>query len=219
MLILPEQILLLILDEEKGKISEHSAPLFRFALSSAMLAELVLQGKVALDEKKKLCPADLEPIQDDMLNEVLGWISSAPRPRKVNYWINYLARNSKAIRQGLLDRLVKQNILLREDKRYQLWIPNNAFPQSDASAKYWVKLQLRQGLLTNQFPDDRGIMLLVIMNACHLLDFIFTRDEIKKARKGIEQIIQSNELTPALRASIQEINTATAAVASVILNS
>jgi hypothetical protein len=102
--------------------------------------------------------------------------------------------------------------LNQEEKRFLWVIPYMVFPQQDASAKYWIKQHLRAVVLAGEIADAHSILVLSLVRAAGLLDFVFTRDEVKAARKRIEAITSDTILDPEVRGAVEEINAAVTAL-------
>ena len=91
-LYLHEQMLLLVLRDKEGTV-ESKAGMYRIALGGAILSELLLEGRIAIDEdKKKLVTLVSDaPIGDPILDEALTKVATANRRRRASAWVSSLA--------------------------------------------------------------------------------------------------------------------------------
>jgi len=208
-----EELFLLALNDQKGEVSGSVVTRIGFGLSGAILSELVLAGKIGLDEKKHLVVINSDPTSDDLLDEALAKIVESSRQRKTSFWINRLNDSVKKLQRRVGMRLVDQGILKLEEKRYLWVIPYEAFPQVDASAKYWVKQSLRQVVLAGEKAESHTVALLGLVRASEMLEFVFTRDELKTARKKIDQLTIDDEIGIGIRDAIEAIEAAAVAAA------
>jgi Golgi phosphoprotein 3 len=219
MLTLPQELYLLALHEEKGRVPGSVSMALHYGLGGAVLAELVLRGKVGLDEKKKMVVLDDGMLgEDDLLNEALERIIASTKPRKVSHWVSVFSDEIKKLEKRLSNRLVELSILRKEEKRFLGVISYEVYPQhpqntgaGNASAKYWIKQHLRSVALAGDptsKPDERVLALLSLAKACDLLSFVFTRDELKAARRKIEELTRGELIGEAVKEAIDSIMTA-----------
>jgi hypothetical protein len=155
-----------------------------------VLAELVLLGKVKLDGHKKVVVVDAMSTGDDLLNEGLEKIRASERPRKTAHWVEDLSSIHKLAKR-MARKLTEKGILYKEERRYLGVIPYEAYPEQDGSAKYWIKYYLRAVVLAGGKPEERTVALLSLVKACEMLDLVFTRGEMKLARRKIEGLIKN----------------------------
>jgi hypothetical protein len=215
-LTITEEIFLLAL-YEKGSIPNAAAVPLRFALGGAVLADLLAAGKIRLDEHQKVLLLDETPGDDPILNEIIEMMQASHHPRKVAYWIDAIIQKPKRFLKRLGEGLVKKGVLNQAEKRFLWVIPYVVFPQQDASAKYWIKQHLRAVVLAGEIADTHALMVLDLIRAGGLLDFVFTRDELKAARKRIASYtgdgVAAGGLAQEISEPMAEINAAVTALA------
>lgn len=199
-----EELFLLTIDDEDGALLPGAAPKVAFGISGALLAELALRGRVNIGENHRLELKYAAPVGDDLLDETLEFIQAAEQPRKVGYWVRHLSSDPKRTRQRLIERLVAAGVL-QQDENHLLWAAQS---EGDAPAKYALKLRLRQALLTDCEPTARDLALLSLAKGSKLLNLIFTKDERKKARRRIYELLVEKALKDHLAQTLQEIEMA-----------
>lgn len=179
---LTEELLLLSLNDEKGTVVFAASTGLPFGLAGAVLMELAVREKIKVDGKK-LVVIDSGNTGDAILDECLGLLRGALKPRTVQSWISKLG-DRKSIRRGYLDRLVEKRILRREEHRV-LWVfPATRFPTSNPLEELEVRRRLRNAALTATAPDLQTLLLVSLVQACDLFGELFPdRDERKKAKK------------------------------------
>jgi Golgi phosphoprotein 3 len=211
MLNLPEELFLLSISDDKGTVHSSAKDILGYGLAGALLADLALEGKLVLDEKKRLVVLDATPTGDSILDEALERIQDSPKKKNAQYWVDALSGKIKKFQKRMAEKLVEKGIVAVEERRLLWIIPYEAYPQQDASAKYWIKQSLRTLVLAGEKPEAHTLALLSLVKACRLLDFIFTRDERKAARKYIDQLLKSEVFGPAVTQVIEDIESAASA--------
>jgi len=204
-----EELLLIAIDDDKGTVASSVSGHLPYGLAGALLAELALQEKIYID-KGRLVLADTSQSGNDIEAEALQIIAASKKPRKVQHWINSLGSTKYARR--VAERLAEKGLVTIEERRILWIIPYDAYPQQDASAKYWVKQRLRSVALGGVAPSARDVTLLSLVKSCDMLGLVFTRDERKTARKEIDELVKREPFGDALRTTLEEIDSAAAAV-------
>ncbi len=209
MLTLAEELFLICLDEDQGGIVDCAAPSLRAGLPGALLAELVLCGKIRLDSKERVLVPDGEaPEEDENLNTTLAEIRQSDRPRKLQHWIQAWVGDHKKIRKALISSLVQKGVLHPGENGYYQEPGEAGLVIRPATPKYAIKLRLRACVFTGQPADRQSITLLGLLRASRLLDLVFTRDEIEGARRRIRLLVISQADVQAARTALQRIETA-----------
>jgi golgi phosphoprotein 3 len=213
MLTLYEELFLLAFHEDKGKLIPTTTENLPVGLAGAILAELVLNGRLQVEENHRLVVLDASPIQDEILDAVLEKIQSSERPRKVSYWVNQLNEKPKKLFDQMEERLEAKGILLRDESNLISMPSQNELDGHNASARYWLKRRLRGLALTDQDVELRGLALLNLVQACDFIDLIFTKDERKIARRRIYELLVGTALSNGQAQAIEEIERAVEAQA------
>jgi hypothetical protein len=212
MLTLPQELYLLALHEEKGRVPAALSTSLHYGLGGAILAELILQSRVGLDDDRKAVVVNNSMFgEDDLLNEGLERIQASTRHHKARYWVSTFSDYIKKLEKRLAYQLVDQGVLLKEKKRFLGVVPYEAYPAQDASARFWIKQHLRSVVLGGEAPDAHTAALLSLVRACDLLGRAFTRDELKTARRQIETLTGGEVVGEAVQVVIQTIEAATMA--------
>src|SRR5215208_3544433 len=102
-LTLQEQFLLLCLSDETGKFEEGWVD---YGVNGAALAELLLRGRLRLDEKRRVVVEDSSSTGDELLDRALTRLGEAKRPAGLDRWVMGLYRGRPTARQALIDRLI-----------------------------------------------------------------------------------------------------------------
>jgi Golgi phosphoprotein 3 len=206
MLTLSEELFLLSLQEKKGAVKFNNTIELPYALAGALLFELFLAGKVRL-EGKKVAAVGRVLASTELLNEMLEKIS-AGQPKKIAHWVEVFGGKDRKLRKTVVDGLVVKGIL-KEEEKILLWvIPYTGYAEQDTSAKFALKQRLRGVVLGGQPAGERDTALLSLVLAGGLLDHLFTRDELRRAKKVVEDLVESDAVGQAVTETIEAINAA-----------
>lgn len=211
MFTLSEELFLMSLEDKKDGVKLLDSYKLPYALAGAILLELVLAGKIRL-EGKKVFPSDATPGANPLANELLEKIAASKKVRKIENWVSSFGEKDKKLRKGILTSLVSRGVLSEQEKRFLWIIPYTGYANQDASARFTLKQQLRAVVLGGTPLDEQSLALLSLVRAAGLEDHLFTRDEIKQARRRIEELTKSEAVGQAVVEAIQAVESASAAV-------
>lgn len=203
MLNLAEELFLLALNDNKGTAQKSSAGVLPYGLAGAMLADLALRGRIAVAGQKEVAVLDPTPTGDTVLDTALAEIATSTRARKAAAWVEALSH--KRFWRSVPESLVAKGVLREEEKRWLWVIPYAAYPQQDASAKYWLKQALRAIVLADQHPEPRQIALLSLVRACRMEPLLLTKDERKAGAKRIAALVADEPIGQAAAQTIAEV--------------
>jgi hypothetical protein len=210
---LAEELLLLALNEEKGTVLLRAQTALPYALSGALLIELVDAGLLRL-EGKTLLAAPGGTTRDEILDEVLAKVRSSKRTHSLRHWVLRLGRSGGKIKKKLLTRLVEKRILQREEQRL-LWIfPMQHFPEADSRPEFEIRRRIRSGILRGRTRDERSAALISLACACDLIGVVFEKEERRDAKKSAKEIAKSQPVGSAVAQTVAAIKTAAVIAAS-----
>jgi hypothetical protein len=215
MLNLSEKVFILSLNDENGAVQNSATIYLPYVIASALLADLVLLGKIHLDQEKQIFVEDPQLCGDPILDDALQSILKKDRSHGMAYWINHFSAKPQSIQELIVTGLVEKGVLTQEKKRLLWVIPTPLYPIQSASTKYAIKLQLRGVILAEENPDSRAVILLGLMDTCNMLDLIFTKDERKAAARKIKKLIDSEVASQVFQQAMNDIFLATAMAPSI----
>lgn len=205
---LVDELILLSIDEGNGRLVAPAKRSLPYVLAGAILEELALLGKVRVEENHRLVLVDPDPTGDPLLDEALDNLKSSEKPHKLPYWVETLTGRPKKMRQRMTQRLVEQGLVNEEDGHLSLVAPVADHPNQNASAKYWLKSRLREQVLACDTTELHDQALLGLLRASGLLFLVFTRDELKSARRRIHETRVSMALLDPHAQALEEIEEA-----------
>ena len=213
-LTLPEELLLMLLNEESGYFRQVPGWNLNCAVVGAALAELSLKGRIDTD-LESLILLDRTETGDPALDPLLKEIADEPRQRNAQYWVERLAPHAEAIIDLTLERLVALKIL--EHHEGDFWtLANDAWKSglfnesTGGDAPEFVRSRIGKVIFSNTIPDPRDVIIVCLVNTCDVLRFIFQIEEESEERielickmdvigQSIANAVAQNIAGPALR--------------------
>ncbi|WP_426957764.1 GOLPH3/VPS74 family protein [Muricoccus radiodurans] len=214
-LTMPEELLLLMLDDRTGRLNEQAGPASNYAIAGAVLAELALRNRIDTDARR-LFVTDRTPTGDALLDETLARIAAEPelparsddpewQPRNSRWWIETIGRDADAIREALFARLVAHGILRQEEGRF-LWIfPERRYPMISDKEEREVKARLMGVIFEDDIPEPRDSLLIGLVRAAGLLPLLLAPDTLDAAQPRIDQVANLEELSRSLGNAVRDI--------------
>ncbi len=209
---LHEELMLLALRDEKGTVAAHEQ--FDFVLGAALLAELLLAGRVRIDEvkknKKMVDLVDTKPTGDPLLDECLAKLKDAKRRAALKTWVQrfgHLKRLKHRTAEGLCDRGI-----LRADRDKVLWVFNRRiFPQVDPRPERALVARLRKAIFSSSRDlEPQTTVLVALAHQGRVLKNVFDKDDLKRRKDRLKQIAEGEALAKAAKEAIQAARAAVA---------
>lgn len=216
MLTLPEEILLLLLDDETGRFvgpgtGSHllspevgSGRLSRsYALAGAVLMELALRSRIDTDPER-LVLVSAEPTGEALLDRYLARLAEG-EPRSARAWVAELSQDGPAIEEAALDRLVERGILRRAEKRV-LWVFKvRRYPTVDGLEEREVRTRITELLEGEEIPSPHDVVLVCLADACSLFPGILGREEAERLALRIQRIRRLDLIGQAVGQSLEQL--------------
>ncbi|WP_376090599.1 GPP34 family phosphoprotein [Roseomonas sp. CCTCC AB2023176] len=214
-LTLPEELLLLMLDDKTGRLNEAAGPASNYAIAAAILAELALQDRVDSDPQRMFV-TNRSATGDSLLDSVLARMTAEPtdapqrgepaaQPHTSRWWIEVLARDADGYRDQLFARLVQRGILREEQGRF-LWIfPERRYPVISDKEEREVKARLMGVIFQDEIPEPRDALLIGLVRAAGLLPLLLAPDALDAAQPRIDAVANLEELSRSLGNAVRDI--------------
>ena len=205
MLRFPEELMLLILDDEDGKFARVPDRQLRYALAGGVLMDLALENRIDTD-LKQLMLVDATPLGDDLLDPTLADIAAAKETHDARFWVERTAlRSADDIRQAALDRLVGRGILERQEDRF-LWVfKSRRYPVIDDRLEREVKLRIMEILFSDEIPTPRDVVIIGLAHACNLFEQILSAREVEHIAPRIDEVRRLDLISQAMAQAISDI--------------
>lgn len=188
MLTLQEELMLLALDDNAGKIVEPAQRPLKLGLVSAVLTELTLSGKLRVDEAGHVTAASAAPAGDALMDEVLDRIRKTAPPRTAPAWLQTLPNSLRDVEARVVQKLVQRGAIQQKEERKFIFMKVTSFPQNNAGFEQNTRRRLRDVVINNAQPDDRSMALIGLVKMCNLVEAAFPYTEWNQARQRIDQL-------------------------------
>lgn len=206
---LHEEVLLLALKDDEGTIA--SGTMYHYAISAALMTELIMNKSVRIVEEKKKNFVELNEkssLKDDLLIECIEKISNAKRRATLQTWISRFS-GIKKLKQRTAESLCKKNILKMDEDKVLLIFNRTIYPEINPVPEKKIISRLEKAIFTDsENIDPRTVVLLSLANASGLLRANFDKKELKKRKDRIEQVIIGEMMGKATAEVIQAVQSA-----------
>lgn len=201
---IPEELVLLMLDDRTGRLHDSVGPGGDFALAGAVLAELSLARRIDSD-LRTLWVADATPTGDELLDGALARIAAEVAPRDSRHWIAVLGADAEDLREALFRRLVAKGVL-REEKGRFLWVfAERRYPAVSGEEEREVKARILGVLFHDDIPEARDALLIGLCRAASLFGTILAPAELERVQPRIAQVANLEELNRSLAEAVRVV--------------
>ena len=212
MLTFPEEVVLLLLDDEEGVFLPIGKNTLELALTGSVLMELAFADRLDTD-LERLMIVDRAPIGVPLLDRVLERIANDAETNDTKAWIETLSmEETAAIQEHALASLVGRGILRREEKRLfqetvkHLWVFRSPrYFMVDGKARHEIGTRFTDVLFSGEIPDPRDIALVCLADACGILRVLYKANEIDRIAPRIEQLRKMDLIGREMAGAIAEI--------------
>ena len=157
---LPEELVLMLLNEENGYFHQVPGWDLNCAMVGAVLAELSLRSRIDTD-MDSLFLLDRAQTDDPALDSILTDIADEPVQHNAQYWIERLAPQAESIIDSTLDRLVELKVLEHHEGGF--WTLASNMEQTDlfsgseeGTGIQFVRTRISEAIFNNEIPDPEG---------------------------------------------------------------
>ena len=197
-----EEILLLLLDDETGKMESVHPTVMEMLMAGAAMMELAMRGRIDCD-LEQVFVTDRAQTGEPMLDLAFDDIRSAEETLHPRQWIQRLSDRGLEFREMALKRLVDRGILREEDKKF-LWVfGSRRYPVVDDREEREVKMRLLDVLFGDSIPDPRDIVLICLADAVDVFQVILSPRDLRHADKRIQQVRKLDLIGQAMSEEIQ----------------
>ena len=208
-LTMPEELILLMLDDRTGRLNETAGPASGYALAGAILAELALRNRINTEQGRFLV-TDATPTGDSLLDPVLARIAADPGatadvPHDSRWWIETLAGEADAFRDAIFARLGAHGILRAEEGRFRWIFPERRYPMVSNREEREVKARLTAVIFDDHAPEHRDSLLIGLTRAAGLLPVILAPTALEAAEPRIAQVADIDELSRSVGNAVRDI--------------
>ena len=202
MLSLPEEIVLLTLDDDTGRAVGRQGLAAGLAMAGAVLMELALAGRLDTD-RDRLELLDRAPTGDAVLDRGLGLLTDVRDSRGA---LMLLAREEAGLRPIVLEGLLSRGLLHRMDGRVLLVFPERRYPKpNDRPEPREVRARLIHSVAGDAIPDPREALLLGLARATALLPLLLPAGMLAARQERIALLAGLEALNRSLAATVGDL--------------
>lgn len=205
---LHEEILLLALDDEKGTVA--GGTMWRQAAGGAVIAELLLQGRLRAteDKKPKFEVVDATPLGDPVLDDFLEEIGAAKKPKKGAEWVRTFGSRGK-MKERIADGLVRKGVLTITHGKILGIFNQTRYPEQDGCPEKEVVARLRRAIFEDGVEvAPRTMVLVSLCDAVGLLPRIFEKSELKGRKEHIKKLANGEMVGKMAREAVDAVRAA-----------
>jgi hypothetical protein len=211
---LHEEILLLALKNEKGTTAIESY--HNLAMGGAILAELLLLGRIQVQKQKKkqfAIVSSTEPTGDTLLDECLGRIAESRKRQQLKTWVSRFS-NTKNLKRRVAVQLCRKGILRESEDRVMFIFKRAIYPELDPRPEQALVERMRRAIFTaTSQVEPRTAVLVALAFHSNLLKNAFAKKKLKSHKKRIESLASGDAASAATKEAIQAVKAAGAMVA------
>lgn len=206
-LLLHEELMLLALRDHKGTLATDNV---EYVIAGAVLAELLLVGKIAVEEEDKKVVKVLEttPTGNAVVDEALGKIRKARRPASIQDWVSRLAEIRK-LKDKVASGLCEKGILRAGEDKVLFLFTRKVYPEVDPGPEEAIIDRLYKAIFERDGEESpRTVILLSLARQAELLKITFGKDKVNEKQDRIDRLTQGDVAGSATGEAIAAIQAA-----------
>ncbi len=208
-LFLHEELMLLALRDEEGTIASRT--MYKYAIGAAVLSELLLNKRIAVEESKKKKFVNLvssQPFGEALIDQCLEKICNAKKRTSLQTWVSRFA-SVKNLKHRVARQLCERGILRADEDKIFLLFARKIYPEVNPEPERKLIERLRQAIFTDSRDvDPRTVVLVSLANSTGLLKVVFDKKELKGRKARIEEIINGEITGKAAKEAIEAMQAA-----------
>ena len=201
---LSEELLLITLDDESGKLLDSIKPFsFDIAIAASLIMELTLKGKLDTDARK-LFVVSSEETGDAILDQALAIIVAEKNPQSTSDWLKRFAHYGDTLSDKVIESLVNKGVVQLVEKRLLWVLKTRAYPATSGIEESEVRSRIMQLLNNDEIPNPSDALLIGLLRATGIMNRLLSSTELVRLQNRIDQIANLEEINRSLSASVQE---------------
>lgn len=204
---IPEELLLLALDDDRGSAVSCAEISLPYALAGAVLFELAAQNFAEIDGKHVRIQPGVHT-GDGVLDLAIEVIGVPRKPKTVKSWVQTIASRSVKIKSILFEELVSKGILRKEEHRFLWVIPYDRYPTRNLAPENEIRNRMIDAVEGRIEIEERDYILLSLIKAATLEKEVFPKELFKQAKSRLKLIAKDEKIGCAVNSISQEIQAA-----------
>ena len=199
-----EEVMLLVLDDETGRIAPIGSYALNLTLAGAVLMDLALRARIDADQDK-VTVIDPSPTGEEILDPTLAELAAAPESHDARYWVEEISSGGEAIKEKALDHLVRRGILQLVDQKI-LWVfETRRYPMVDCREEKEVRQRILEVVLGEMTPEARDVVLICLADACSIFESILSPEQLERVAGRIAEIRHLNLIGEAVATAVEQL--------------
>ncbi len=213
---LHQELLLLALRDETGTVAVGS--MYQYALGGALLAELLFETRVVIQEEKKkkfVKAVRFTSTGDDVLDECLAKVRAAKRRATVQTWVSRFAR-IKHLKHRVAAQLCRRGIVKADEDTVLVLFRRKVYPEINPMPERQMIERLRRAVFGDSLDvEPRTLVLVSLAHSTGLLKVPFGGRALKSRKARLEQLTKGELLGKAAK-EVAEAAQAALVIAAVV---
>jgi golgi phosphoprotein 3 len=202
-----EKFIILAHHPEKGRFIINGLQL-KYGLVGALLLEMSL-GKIVSIQDNRLTYSSAGIEKDQVISELSALIRQSEKVRKIRTWISKFARKSRRYKWAILSQLADKRLIRIENKKFLGLIPYKKSYIIDKNIRNELIGTARNNVLFRKDLNEENVVVLGLIEACSMHRIISSdRQELKKIRAALKEIIKESPIAGVLAETIKQVKTA-----------
>jgi hypothetical protein len=215
-MLIADELMLLVLDDDTGKLASDGMTPIEPVLAGAMLVDLALVGFVDVagaDEDVKVGRVIIRkpgPTTDPLLDQSLAKATADEGKQPVRL----ISTLGKGLQAQILERLVTMGAIRAEKSKILGIFPRSRWPEADPHIEAEVRERLSRVLFHGQAPDERTACTISLLLTANVLTKAFRTDpsgadvDKKALTARAKEVADSDWASGAARKAVQELQAA-----------
>jgi hypothetical protein len=208
-----EEILLLALKDEEG--TTYSGTSWPYAVGGAVLAELLLEGRLGLEERKGrkvVALVNSTPLGEPVADRVLEKIAHAKKDSDLTTWLARVA-GMKDLKHQIAEQMTLKGVLRVETHKVLLIFSRRIYPELDPTPELEIVHRVEHAVFSDDSDlDTRTAILVSLAHVSGILNPVFGKKRVAERRDRLERIVEDRPSAEAARAAIEAAKAAMTAI-------
>ncbi|MHC4648811.1 MAG: GOLPH3/VPS74 family protein [Planctomycetota bacterium] len=208
-LFLHEEVMLLALRDKEGTVVPGT--LYQYAIGGAILAELLLTKRIAVDESKRSKLVDVinsEPVGNPLVDECLERIAAAKRRASLQNWVSRFA-GIRGLKHRTASHLCRRGILRADEDKVLLLFRRKIYPEVNPEPERKLIERLSRAIFSDTSDvDPRTAVLVSLAHSTDLLKVVFDKKQLRACKTRIKQIAKGEIAGNATKEAIEAMQAA-----------
>jgi len=210
-LTIPEEILLLTIDQKTGGTKVDDLKTLDVVLASAILMNLAMENRIDTD-LEDLFYISHEKLGNVVLDDAMKEIRDKSGMENPVYWITQFALKADELKELIAASLIGKGVLKIESNKL-LWVfKTNKYPVKDNSQIIEVRTRVRNLVFSNEIPELRDMVILSLAHYGSIENFLFSDEEQEEYKERIKQIAKMDLIGQAISKALEELSRKTSLV-------